>query len=321
LTEERARRIGQRSALLVKMRTIAKDVRGDDPTRRVHLIVSIDRFLQRLLATTGWGTWALKGGYANQLRHPDEARFTEDVDLKIDADIGRATEMIANAAALELDDPFSFEMAAPPRTLVGPPGGGLRYIMVARLIGQELVRFKVDVSSQDAVVGNLERHRSDPIVERLGLARATFPVYPIAQQFAEKIHAYTRPRDVENTRAKDLADMVWFTTRHAFRSQALIEAGLATFVRRGEHPWPPILATPPAVWARQYAFLRREMDLEQPTADDAYEALVAFLAPVLGGDRTLRWSPKTRTWSKVAAQGRSGATDRPRGSDSESGRA
>jgi predicted nucleotidyltransferase component of viral defense system len=310
LTEERARLIGQRSALLAKMRAIAKDVQGDDPTRRVHLIVSIDRFLQRLLATSGWGTWVLKGGYANHLRHPEEARFTQDVDLRIDADIESATDMVSTAARLDLGDPFSFELAAPPRALVGPQGGGLRHVMVARLIGQELVRFKVDVSSQDAVVGTLEKHRSDPIVERLGLVRATFPVYPIAQQFAEKIHAYTRPRDVENTRAKDLADMVWFTTRHTFRSQTLIEAGLATFDRRGEHPWPPIPAAPPAAWARQYAALRREMDLEPPTAADAYEALMTFLAPVLAGDRTQRWSPKTRTWSKAAA--RRGVTYRPR---------
>lgn len=279
------------------MRATAKEVRGDDPIRRVHLIVSIDRFLQRLLATTAWGTWVLKGGYANQLRHPADARFTEDVDMRFDADIGRATEMIADAAALDLDDPFSFEMAAPPRTLVGPPGGGLRYVLVARLIGQELVRFKVDVSSRDAVVGRLERHQSDPIVERLGLARATFPVYPIAQQFAEKLHAYTRPRDVENTRARDLADMVWFTTRHAFLSQSLIEAGIATFDHRRAQSWPPIPIAPPAAWARQYASLRREMNLEPSSADDAHAALMTFLAPVLGGDHTQEWSPNTRTWS------------------------
>jgi predicted nucleotidyltransferase component of viral defense system len=47
------------------------------------------------------------------------------------------------------------------------------------------------------------------VVERLGFEPAWFPVYPVAQQFAEKLHAYTLPRDVENTRAKDLADMVW----------------------------------------------------------------------------------------------------------------
>ncbi len=113
MTDERSRLIGQRSALLANMRAMAKEVRGDDPTRRVHLIISIDRFLQRLLATTEWGTWLLKGGYANQLRHPGEARFTEDVDLRIDAEIGRAAELIANAARAELDDPFSFELAAP----------------------------------------------------------------------------------------------------------------------------------------------------------------------------------------------------------------
>ena len=106
MTEERVRLIGRRSALLAKVRAIANDVRGDDPTRRVHLVVSIDRFLQRLLATTDWGAWVLKGGYANQLRHPAEARFTEDVDLRIDADIDSATDMITTAARLDLDDPF-----------------------------------------------------------------------------------------------------------------------------------------------------------------------------------------------------------------------
>ena len=140
--------------MLAKMRAIAKDGRGVEPVRRVHLIISIDRFLQRLLATTAWGAWVIKGGYASQLRHPDEARFTEDVDLRIDADIARATDMVLEAVLHDLDDRFTFELAALPRTLVGPPGGGLRYLLVARLVGQEFVRFKVDVSSRDIVIGN-----------------------------------------------------------------------------------------------------------------------------------------------------------------------
>jgi hypothetical protein len=278
------------------MRHAATSDTRTEPTRRVHLTVAADRLLLRLLATTTWGVWALKGGYANQLRRPQQARFTDDVDLRINAEIEHAPGMMSVAISHPLDDPFTFELAAPPQPLAGPPGGGLRFLVVARLVGEELVRFKVDVSSLDAVVGKLEKHRSDPLIERLGFPRAVFPVYPIAQQFAEKLHAYTRPRDTENTRAKDLADMIWYTTTHAFRSGALIDAARATFERRDEHPWPPTLSRPPEAWARQYGALRKEMDLEPATPGDAYEVLVAFLEPVLQGDIRLAWSPARRSW-------------------------
>jgi len=41
--------------------------------RRIHLAVAIDRLLARLLMAAP-GQWVVKGGYANQLRRPDNAR-------------------------------------------------------------------------------------------------------------------------------------------------------------------------------------------------------------------------------------------------------
>jgi predicted nucleotidyltransferase component of viral defense system len=218
------------------------------------------------------------------------------VDLRIDGDIDTATGMVAAAITHALDDPFTYELPAPPRRLPGPPGGGLRFVVVMRVAGVELVRFKVDVSSRDAIIGELERHPSDPVVERMGFTPAWFPVYPVAQQLAEKLHAYTLPRHVENTRAKDLADMVWLTRHHAFSSDALIEAAKATFTRRASHSWPPVPAEPPAAWARQYASLRKEMALEPATAREAHEVLIEFLQPVLMGTRGRRWDPTRRSW-------------------------
>ena len=122
------------------------------------------------------------------------------------------------------------------------------------------------------------------------------PVCPVAQQVAEKLHAYTLPRDAENTRAKDLADIVWLARRHAFSSDELVDAKEATFTRRASHSWPPLLADPPASWARQYASLQREMALEPATARAAHEALMAFLEPVIAGARGLQWDAATLTW-------------------------
>jgi predicted nucleotidyltransferase component of viral defense system len=309
MTDERARLLGRRASMLARMRAAAHGVDSTEPARRIHVIVAIDRLLQRLLQTTKWGTWILKGGYANQVRHPGAARTTEDVDLAIETSIESATEMLVTAMRVDLADLFSFELAGAPRMLAGPPGGGHRYMVIARLGGQELVRFNVDVSANEAIVGALEQHASDPIVELLGYERATFPVHPVAQHFAEKLHAYTLPRDAENTRAKDLADMVWLATLHPFESGALIDAASATFARRASHPWPPAPTPPPAAWARQYAALRRELRLDPHTVADAHASLVAFLQPVLAGERERTWDPSAHTWTgaRPAAHRRSSA--------------
>jgi predicted nucleotidyltransferase component of viral defense system len=296
VTDQRAQAAGRRASLIARMRAVANGLPGSPPVHRVHTIVAIDRLLQRLLRATDWGTWIVKGGYANQLRSPRTARTTEDVDLAIDGAIETATDMLAEAFRVDLDDGLAFELAGAPRALAGPPGGGLRYLVLARLGGQELVRFKVDVSARDAIVGRLEEHDSDPIVGLLGFSRARFPVYPVAQQMAEKLHAYTMPRAVENTRAKDLVDMVWLASTSAFESGALIDAAVATFERRAAHPWPPRLEPPPAAWARRYAILRRELDLGPPTPAAAHAWLVDFLHPVLAGTRELRWDPGANAW-------------------------
>ena len=299
MTDE-ANPLRRRQSLLARMKNAADSTRGADPSRKVQLTVAMDRFLARLLATSDWGSWVLKGGYANQLRAPAEARYTQDIDLKLDVPLDRAQAMLKRAASFRLADSsgswdlFSFEIGDP-KPLTGPPGGGLRFRMQALVAGQPFVSFGVDVNSKDVVVGALERHPSDPLIASLGLPPSVFPVYPIAQQFAEKLHAFTRPRDQENTRVKDLADMVWFVERYSFASDALIAAGEATFGRRGEHPWPPRIPLVPSSWTRPYGILRDEMGIAPETPMAARDWLSEFLTPVLAGQKGLR-SAKGGGW-------------------------
>jgi hypothetical protein len=240
------------------------------------------------------GSWVVKGGYANQLRRPDHARFTEDLDLKIEAAIDEAPALLAAGFATDLSDDFSFEAAASATPLQGPSGGGLRFVVVVRLAGEQLVQFKVDVSAADVVVGELEEHLSDPVVERLGFDRYRYPVYPIAQHVAEKLHALTLPRDVENTRARDLVDLAWFAQNFTFRSEDLIDACEATFERRATHDWPPTIPAPPSDWRRPYERWRAELDLSDETPERAAAAVAAFLEPVFVGSRGKRWEPDRR---------------------------
>jgi hypothetical protein len=126
MTHDMAALLGQRASLLARMRNVAKTTPGSDPARRVQLTMAMDRFLARMLATTEWGSWVLKGGYANRLRAPAEARFTQDIDLRIDAPLDQAQTILATAASTDLSDLFSYELGAP-KPLIGPPGGGLRF--------------------------------------------------------------------------------------------------------------------------------------------------------------------------------------------------
>jgi predicted nucleotidyltransferase component of viral defense system len=263
--------------------------------RRIHLVVAIDRLLARLLEAAQ-GQWVVKGGYANQLRRPDEARFTEDLDVKIDAAIETTPELLASGFAVDLADDFSFEVAAAPAPLEGPPGGGIRFVVVARIAGTELVRFKVDVSAADVVVGEFESYLSDPVLERLSFRRSRFPVYPVNQHFAEKVHALTLPRDVENTRARDLVDLVWFIRHFTFQSDTLAIACIATFERRATHSWPPVIDVPPESWTRPYAAWRAELDLSDPTPAAAASSVRYFLGPVYFGVAGQSWDPAAQEW-------------------------
>jgi predicted nucleotidyltransferase component of viral defense system len=294
MTKERgATAAGRRASLIVRMSNAAREA-GVVP-RRIHLLVAIDRLLVRLLQAAR-GKWVVKGGYANQLRRPDDARFTEDLDLRIDAAIETAPELLASGFAVDLGDDFSYEVATSPGPLEGPPGGGLRFVVVARLAGTEIVRFKVDVSAADVVVGDFESCFSDPVLERLGFRRSRFPVYPVNQHFAEKLHALTLPRDVENTRARDLVDLVWFVHHFTFRSDTLAIACIATFERRATHPWPPVIDVPPDSWTRPYGLWRADLHLAEPTPAKAPAALRSFLVPVYLGAADRSWDPAAQVW-------------------------
>ena len=71
---------------------------------------------------------------------------------------------------------------------------------------------------------------------------------PKAQQFAEKVHAYTFPWEGRlNTRTKDLVDLVLLIERGRLDGTSTGEALRATFTTRGTHRLPERLPPPPGV--------------------------------------------------------------------------
>ena len=96
-----------------------------------------------------------------------------------------------------------------------------------------------------------------------GLSAARVPAVSPEEQFAEKLHAYTLPRTGrENSRVKDLADLVLLIEQTKLDAARLPKSIRETFQRRKTHEIPASLASPPASWSRPFAEMAAECGLE-----------------------------------------------------------
>lgn len=92
---------------------------------------------------------------------------------------------------------------------------------------------------------------------------------PLLQHFAEKIHAYVRPRASASTRVKDLVDLVLIAERGLPPATAVRHAVKGVF---GGHPTsevPQVFPGPPARWAIPYADLTRTVGVRAKTLEEA----------------------------------------------------
>lgn len=108
---------------------------------RLRRQVSFDRLLARLFREES-APWALKGGYALELRFK-AARSTVDIDLtlhRVTAATSSGSDtnqivrsMLQSVANLSLGDWFEFEIGPPVMDLTAAPYGGARYPVEARM--------------------------------------------------------------------------------------------------------------------------------------------------------------------------------------------
>ncbi len=272
-----------RSALEARLRHLAQQRSID--LRRLYRWVAFERLLARLFAPTS-PPWLLKGGYALEVRFDNRARATLDLDLTLPDPASWAREVGADvqaswtafsyghlqqAAAQPLSDGFEFRLAQPKLEQTGAPGGGLRCAVEARLAGRTFARFHLDLGLGDTIAAQPEWIQLHSLLEFAGIPAPRIALYPVEQQFAEKIHAYTFPwRDHENTRVKDLADLVLLITSGMLDAMCVRTALHATFETRGTHALPDALPSPPSGWAAAYAALAQEYALPAATLDAAY---------------------------------------------------
>ncbi|HVT15806.1 MAG TPA: nucleotidyl transferase AbiEii/AbiGii toxin family protein [Thermoanaerobaculia bacterium] len=260
-----------------RLRSVAEAQQRDLNSVRLNLV--LERFLARLFAEPH-PFWLLKGGFALELRFRPHARTTKDIDLGMNemtaVSAAAATtlhEQLKRAAERDLGDFLTFTVAAP-RSLRGVARATTRFPCQATLAAKLYSRFHVDVGLGDPLTEPPEQLVGAPWLDFAGVPPAIVLAVPVAQQFAEKIHAYTLPRsDRPNTRMKDLVDLVRLIESPWLEVKRVRLALHATFDNRNSHPLPAELPPPPPAWAPEYGALAAQANLKATTLERGFDRL------------------------------------------------
>lgn len=277
-----------RRALMDRLRT--QSLASGQPVNTLLTKVMMERLLARLFEDER-GPWLLKGGYAFELRYRPNARTTRDLDLSVlgareesaKAKLEAVHVALASAAALDLGDFMRFEISVARRELTAAPFGGATFPVQARLGDKPLGQFHVDVAFSEGSLGQVEELIGADVLGFAGLPPARVRAISKAQQFAEKLHAYTFPwAGRENTRVKDLVDMVMLIERETIDPNELRRAATAVFAARDRQALPAQLASPPAAWRERYPDLASQARVGARDVDAAFALLAAYWASVIG---------------------------------------
>jgi hypothetical protein len=283
-----------RRALEDRLRTLS--IRDGSPLARLRKMVAFDRFLARLIQYQP-DQWAVKGGLALQLRLKEHARTTKDMDLSVIAPAFEVYPALTGAALLGLDDWFSFLVSQPTRPSTGE-FGGIRYPIQTLLDGRSFESFHIDVGIGDPMLDPVDYITTSPVLEFAGLEPIRVPCFPLSQQIAEKLHAYTRPRSSgEPSRVKDFVDILLLTNLGDIRSEGLLRAIQATFQFAGTHNLPSFIPPPPRDWQLTFERMAREVGGKDLTLSQAYAAIQQFLDPILSEKVFMcQWDPASWSW-------------------------
>jgi hypothetical protein len=255
---------------------------------RIRRQVSFDRLLARLFLEEP-APWVLKGGYALELRFK-AARSTVDIDLTLQGvaatspgvDTNQVVrEMLQNVADAPLGDWFEYVIGPPVMDLTAAPYGGARYPVEARMDERIFARFHLDAGIGDVIMRPLDAIVCQDWLGFAGIESSRVLMIAREQQFAEKIHAYTLPRNTANSRVKDLVDLALLIGSGGLDKQRILDALRLTFERRETHHLPAGLVPPPADWQIPFQALAEECGLPADVAA-VFAGVHEFLEEVLG---------------------------------------
>lgn len=183
-------RYGDAGAFRQALEQRLKDAAGGDDARLVNARrrVLFYRLLARMTATAG-DRWLLKGGLALDLRLPERARATRDIDLDWQAPADELVDALIDVARHDAGDFLAFSVersGTPPERL----GGSYRFRVVADLAERPFDSFQLDVGLERRPDRESERLETPDVLAFADVAPSTIAAVPVEIQVAEKLHAY-----------------------------------------------------------------------------------------------------------------------------------
>lgn len=255
-----------RKSLEARLQSIAN--KNDQDLQRIRRKVAFERLLARIFYQDV-NSFVLKGGYAMELRFTT-ARATKDIDLTClhrteDTDLTIEDIIIQELRRLvvvDLSDYFTFEIGKARMDLENAPYGGARYSVSSFIDKRLFVKFQLDVGA-DVIVDKVESLDGSDWLKYCGIDTPQLRMISIEQQLAEKLHAYSLPREQRvNSRVKDLVDMLLLIGLRQLNTNRCKEVIQKVFQVRGTHPLPKLLIPPPAEWDPLYEALAIECGIK-----------------------------------------------------------
>jgi predicted nucleotidyltransferase component of viral defense system len=271
---------------------------GRAPWRMQQLVI-FERFLARVVVEFA-DEIVLKGGLVLELRLA-RARTTKDVDTRFTGNPDSLLPRLQQVGRLDLQDFMTFEVEVDKNhseiQAEEAKYGGKRFRVTCKIASQKYgAPFGLDVGIGDPMIRMPEETTMPDRLGFIGVAPPRLRIYPIETHIAEKLHAYTKPRDRPNSRDKDLPDIALISTMPIPSGQNLRAALEQTFNFRGTHAVPTALPRPPEFWHALYRQKLEDYGLEWPTLEACYERAGRFINPVLVGTEESAWDPARGEW-------------------------
>jgi hypothetical protein len=287
---------GFKASVKTRLRELV-EARGRTNNQQRALLL-MERFLARVIVILP-NTTVLKGGLALELRL-DQARTTKDLDLRVLGDPKQLDRQLRDIQSYRPtpEDFFHFtiEKDRDNPEITGVNYVGFRYKVEATLTGKRFASFCLDIAYGDPILGQPDLVVGSDFFTHYDIPPVSVPTYPAPTHLAEKLHAYTLPRDRVNMRMKDLIDMPLLgRALDETRADLLHEAFSQTFNFRKTHPLPSTLPSPPDQWSKRYDRDRAVENLPWKDLTELHAAAAALVNPVLAGLAGV-WSTTQRQW-------------------------
>lgn len=248
---------------------------------------AFDMLINRLCQNAP-GVFILKGGYLMELRIVT-GRTTLDLDLlmrmkKIFDSFESMAMFMRRTLADAVEDPlgehdlFSFNFGEASREIDGG-GGGARFPVKLILGGKTFEDFHVDLAMED-IETRIASVRKTPVIPPLSGQQFEMEGITAEQHFAEKVHAYTRPRKNGNSRIKDFVDL-YLLVQTSLNVKETKEVLVDVFEFWSTHELPKNLPFPPDEWRNGFSSMVSELAMAGLSLEDAHKIVAEFYEDLL----------------------------------------